>query len=291
MKKILVSMIAIFATVGTTMAADTNADCTKPKKYRVIYISANDSDPMYGDPAVLGSKSNGAEPVYSEMLLGSDGYLVDSDSGVAPLFAPRTRNWYIGGRLGLHLLTWKNKYSASPSSAVADASFDHDDYTFEPVFGGGIFGGYHINDSWRADLEFGYISRFTDSDNGFSFKISTPYLMANAYYDVYDGLYAGVGLGLSFTRATLDWEYFVDNSASKTRTSLSGALMLGYNYSLSESVVLDLRYRIAGFAGPKLTRGVSHTDPADPYNGLDSIETKTGFILDNSFMIGLRYEF
>ena len=72
-----------------------------------------------------------------------------------------------------------------------------------------------------------------------------------------------------------------------------GAAMLGYAYYLSESLILDVRYRFAGFTGTKIKRGV--TGHTIEINGaevrLDSVETKVGFIMDNSISIGLKYEF
>ena len=52
----------------------------------------------------------------------------------------------------------------------------------------------------------------SDSADGLTFKMSTPYLMANVYYDFDSGFYLGGGLGLAFTKAKLDWEYFIDKS-------------------------------------------------------------------------------
>lgn len=282
MKKFMVSLIAVLATVGTSMAAETcNGGC-KPKRHRVIYVSAHDPETMYGDAVydttvLSGDGSSSSQAVYQELAL--------QPVRIEPA------NWYVGGRLSLHMLNWKNKYRATPDSDQLNKEFDHDDYTFEPLFGGGIFAGYHFGESWRGDAEFGYITRFTDSDNGFTFKLSTPYILANAYYNIHNGLYIGAGLGLAFPRMSMDWAYFVQNSGAKTATSFMGGLSLGYEYYLSDVVAIDFRYRFAGFMGPKLTRGVSQTDPLQPYDYLESIETKIGFIMDNSFSIGIRYEF
>lgn len=287
MKKLLVSVIAIIATVGTTMAAETcNGGC-KPKKIRVIHITAGEPRTMYDDTQ------------YTTTVLDSNGTVVEYPeySEPAPLsVAPAHRstydgNWYIGGRVALHLQSWKNKYKGSPSDYAFDNSSNHDDYTFEPVFGGNIFAGYRFTPNWRGDVEFGYMTQFSDSDNGFTFKLQTPYLTANAYYDFESGFYLGAGVGMAFPRATLDWEYFESGAASETKLSFMGALMAGYSYYMTDSLALDFRYRLAGFTGPKWTRNVMSGVTDENGTELRALETRVGFVIDNSFSLGLRYEF
>lgn len=280
MKKFMVSLIAVLATVGASMAADDAAPC-KPKKYRVIHITAGQPEMLYGDTA------------YTTAVLDDDtgpDYRVETYEDAAPLSVTRDYrgNWYVGGRVGLHLMSWKNKYKVTPASAIVDPDADHDDYTFEPVFGGNIFAGYRFTPNWRGDVEFGYMTQFSDSDNEFTFKLQTPYITANAYYDFESGIYLGAGVGMAFPRGTLDNKWFAAGDASETKLSFTGALMAGYSYNLSDSVALDFRYRLAGFTGPKWTRNFL---PGNDYNNAEAFETKVGFTLDNSLSLGLRYEF
>ena len=297
MKKLLVSVIAIIATVGTTMAAETcNGGC-KPKKVRVIHITAGEPTTFYGDPE------------YTTTVLGPDGgsdYRVETYDEmdtltVVPADQRREHrhhrnayrgNWYIGGRVALHLLSWTNKYHGTPSNYKFDNSENHDDYVFEPVFGGNIFAGYRFTPNWRGDVEVGYLTQFSDSDNGFTFKLQTPYVTANAYYDFDSGFYLGAGVGMAFPRATMDFANFEKDNASETKLSFTGALMAGYSYYMTESLALDFRYRLAGFVGPKWTRNVVAGTVMDE-NGteLESLQTKVGFVIDNSLSLGLRYEF
>lgn len=286
MKKFMVSLVAVLATVGTSMAAETcNGGC-KPKKIRVIHITAGDPTTMYDDTQ------------YTTTVLDSDGTVVEypeyaepAPLSVAPARRAHDGNWYVGGRVALHMLSWKNHYKGAPSSYNFDNGEDHDSYVFEPVFGGNIFAGYRFTPNWRGDVEFGYLTQFSDSDNGFTFKFSTPYITANAYYDFESGFYLGAGVGMAFPRATMDWEYFQKGSASETKLSFTGALMAGYSYNLSDSVALDFRYRLAGFTGPKWTRNVLPGIKDANNVELESLETRVGFTLDNSLSLGLRYEF
>ena len=192
---------------------------------------------------------------------------------------------YVGAHFDLNLLNWRNTYSALPVEAIYDIGADHDDYRFKPVIGGDLFLGYRFNPSWRADVEFGYVSNYKDSDNGITFELSVPYVTANIYHDFENGLYFGLGAGAAFPTVSMEWENFTANSSRKTGASFTGAAMLGYSYELSRFLFLDARYRISGFKGPSITRGVSH------FGILESVTTSVGFVLDNAISVGLRYEF
>jgi len=287
MKKITVGLVSLLVAASSALAGDCGCSgkaCgCKPKKYRIIYVTAHNPNSMYGDK-VFSEQNVGAEYVESESDY--DKMYTDRDEAVSITpYDSFIANWYIGGRLGLSLLTWKNEYSATPASAIADLGADHDDYWFRPVFTGNVFAGLQFAPSWRADIEGGWATQFTDSDNGITFRLSIPYVTANLYYTLIGHFYIGAAAGVAFPHVELDWEHFVANTGEKTRTSFTGGLMFGYTNYISESVAFDFRYRIAGLMGPTLTRGVTGFGP------LNSLETKTGFILDNSFTIGLRYEF
>jgi len=198
---------------------------------------------------------------------------------------------YVGMNLDINLLNWRNEYKALP--VAYNEAFNHDDYRFKPLIGGHIVAGYRFNPGWRMDVEGGFTSEFEDSDNGISFKLSVPYATANVYHDFTNGLYLGIGGGAAFPTISMEWEHFTSNNSSKTTTSPMGAAMLGYTYYLSENLILDVRYRFAGFKGPKLTRGVTgwSIEIGDQEIPLRSLETKIGFVMDNSISIGLKYEF
>ncbi|MBQ6027372.1 MAG: outer membrane beta-barrel protein [Alphaproteobacteria bacterium] len=198
---------------------------------------------------------------------------------------------YVGMNLDINLLNWRNEYKALP--VAYNEAFNHDDYRFKPLIGGHIVAGYRFNPGWRMDIEGGFTSEFEDSDNGLSFKLSVPYVTANLYHDFTNGLYIGGGAGVAFPTISMEWEHFTSNDSSKTGTSFMGAAMIGYTYYLSENLILDVRYRFAGFKGPQLTRGVTgwSIDVGDQEIPLESVETSVGFIMDNSISIGLKYEF
>lgn len=284
MKKIIVSLVALAAAIPAFADSSCNCKdktCNKQKKVRVVYVGAANS----GAAANVVSEPVAepvAEPIAYEPLS------VAYQPAPTPIrtYTPHARsNWYLGGRVGADMLTWKNKYKA-PAEYIIGPDADHDDYTFEPVFGADIFLGYHFTPAVRGDIEIGYMSEFEDSDNGYTFKMSTFYGTFNAYYDFVNHFYLGGSIGFAFPRVSLSG-LDVNAAGSESDLSMIFALMGGYTFDLSEEVVLDLRYRLSGHWGPKFERTITRTDPAAVFN----LETDVGFVLDNQISIGLRYEF
>ncbi len=192
--------------------------------------------------------------------------------------------WYVGGRAELSLLNWTNKYDTDWPGAVG--AFEEDKYSFEPVFGGSLFAGKRFAYFWRAELEAGYLGYFEDKDNIAEFSLSIPYMTANIYYDFINNLYVGAGVGVALPMTTLDGSFFKYEKRQDIAVAPMVALMLGYSYELDDNLVLDLRYRLSGMTG------ITHRVDMEEYSGtVRYFENKIDFILDNSFSIGLRYEF
>ncbi len=193
--------------------------------------------------------------------------------------------WYITGRAEVSFLNWKNKYSSDDNFA-ANNDYASDDYSFEPVFGGSLAGGYHFGYFWRGEVEAGYIGYFSDKDSAAEFTMSIPYLMASGYYDFTSGLYVGGGLGLAMPTTTIDSVFFDGSDRKKTSVAPMAALMLGYTQKLDDNLVLDIRYRLAGMTGTKQKFDFQTTDETNHW-----FENKIDTILDNSISVGIRYEF
>ncbi len=188
--------------------------------------------------------------------------------------------WYGALRAELSFLNWKNEYS---SNNPLDPTANSDTYSFEPLFAADLSFGKRINYFWRAEGEIGYITQFTDEGGGYKFTLSVPYVMANGYYDFDNGLYLGAGVGIALPMTTWDAVTFT-NPDDRKETSISPmlGLMAGYSYKLDDNLVLDLRYRIAGFYGS--------THKLE-YDTAYYFKSKIGLVLDNSVSIGVRYEF
>ena len=195
--------------------------------------------------------------------------------------------WYVGGRMNLSMLSWENEYSST--YPALDLAYDHDKYSFEPVFGGAFTAGYAFDTAWRLDIEAGIMGRFEDNDEGVNFTLTVPYVIANAYNDFYNGMYIGVGLGLAVPKTELDGEHsgiiFEGGHRTKRNGSVMGAAMIGYAYDFDQHLTLDVRYRLAAFNGTR--HETKLIDGTDEYE----FRNKIGLILDNSVSVGLRYRF
>ncbi len=190
--------------------------------------------------------------------------------------------WYGGIRGELSFLNWKNEYSASD----VDVDGRSDKYSMEPVFGGSLSFGHMFNENWRGEVEAGMIGRFTDSGYGADFELTIPYMSLNVMYDFTEpqvqGLYVGGGLGFALPK--LDFDTGAINIQERAVSPMF-ALMVGYSYEMSENVSLDLRYRLSALFGPD-----GKENNVNDFIG-EYFEVDTGFILDNSISLGLRYEF
>ena len=193
--------------------------------------------------------------------------------------------WYATARAGISFLNWTNKYSFTDPAQ----SKQEEDFSFEPVFDGSISVGRHFSYFWRGELELGYMGQYSDSGDGLDFDLSAPYLMANGYYDFTNGLYLGAGLGLAMPITHIDGAsaYFVVTGGDRDKTSVSpmAGIMAGWTTKLDDNLVLDVRYRLAGFGGSK--QKINYVNSDDSFTA----ENKIGLILDNSISVGLRYEF
>lgn len=192
--------------------------------------------------------------------------------------------WYGGIRGELSFLNWKNDYSFSAELSEDGYTEERvsESFSFEPVFGGSLSFGHIFDEHWRGEVEAGIIGRFSDSGYGAHFELTTPYITLNALYDFDNDMYVGGGLGIAVPKVEFGFTSF---DSKKSGISPMFALMIGYSYEMDASVTMDFRYRLAGLFGPQ-----TKADGVNAYVG-SWVESDTGFILDNSISIGLRYSF
>lgn len=195
--------------------------------------------------------------------------------------------WYIGGRADLNFLNWENKYSLD-DALTAPEEFSNDKFSFEPVFGGSVFGGRRFAYFWRAELEAGYMGYFEDKDASTDFSLQIPYVMLNGYYDFINGIYVGAGIGAAMPISTIDTIYSNGHERKEYGFAPIAGVMLGYSHELDYNLVLDIRYRLSGMTG--LEQTISDIELRDQ-PGTYWFRNKIDFILDNSISIGIRYEF
>jgi hypothetical protein len=191
--------------------------------------------------------------------------------------------WYIGGRVGLNLMSWKNDYSTD----APNANELHDDDYFEALFGGGVFVGKSLNYLWRAEIEGGMLGQFEDEFGGTTFKMAIPYLMANGYRDFANGMYVGAGAGIALPKTKLLGHHFTGGDSSQRAVSPIVGLMVGYSHRLDYNLTLDLRYRLSGLYGTEHARKFIYKEDGETYD----IKNEIGLMLENAVSLGIRYNF
>lgn len=205
---------------------------------------------------------------------GRGGYDVTYD------YTDKAKNgWYVGGRVGLNLMNWENKYDTEWGGAGTE--FNSDKYS-EVVFGGDLFVGKTFKYFWRAELEAGLLGQYEDKDLAYAFKLTVPYVMANGYYDFVNGMYIGAGLGVAVPTTELDGAVFDTGDRKNATVSPMAGIMIGYTHELDYNLTFDIRYRLAGLFGGEQERTLL---------GGEAFSNDIGLILDNSISFGIRYDF
>jgi len=191
---------------------------------------------------------------------------------------------YMGLRGDLSFLSWKNTYKDE-----AGTKLDSDSFSLKPVVGVDVFFGGHPAKNWRADLEFGYTGKCSETETEYylnyptektEFNLETIYTSVNGYYDFWRGVYVGAGAGIAIVKTSIESSVVTDKSA--TNFSPMGALMFGWSYKLDEKINLDLRYRFSLYEGGDLDLDTG---------GGTEVKTEVGLIKDNTVSVGIRYSF
>ncbi len=200
-------------------------------------------------------------------------------------FAQRD-NWYIATRAELAFWNFKAKASIN-EPGYGFGPEESESYSFKPVFGGNLSVGKWFNNNWRGDIELGYLGYMSDKDSGGEFAVQAPYAMLNGYYNFDNGLYLGAGAGVAMPIMTIDvvGTDWLESNRNKVGFGFMGGVMFGYSTALSDTVSLDLRYRLAGITGTSHERDYRGND------GIYTAKVKDGFMLSNSISLGLRFNF
>lgn len=189
------------------------------------------------------------------------------------------KDMYFGVHADLSFLNWQNKYKSN-----AGVDLGSDKYKFRSMLGADISFGYKFANKWRVDAELGYMGEYSDIETEYhqgyvpektEFNLAISYLMANAYYDVYGGLYMGAGFGGALVSKSIDNS--VTTKTSSNSISPIGAFMIGYNHPLDDRVDFDIRYKLAALDGGSV--------------GFYGGNADIGWIIDNAISLGIKYNF
>lgn len=187
--------------------------------------------------------------------------------------------FYIGLHADVSFLNWKNEYKVDGADAGSEK------FKMKNFIGADIDFGYKFNEKWSAELELGYVGKYSESEK-FStdktdYDLSAVYFDINGLYDIYNGIYAGVGTGAAVVKSSIEHNLGTKYKGSKTEISPMGALMLGYKYDVNEHLGVDFRYRFSAFNGPKFGFNDAGTD----------VDIKTGLITNHTVSVGMKYKF
>lgn len=196
-------------------------------------------------------------------------------------------DWYIAARAELAFWNFKKTLSLEPAREPSDT----ESYSFKPVFGGNLSVGKWFNNNWRGDIELGYLGYYSQEEDASKFAVQAPYAMLNGYYNFDNGLYLGAGVGVAMPIVTTEaYQVSLENDANKIGFGFMAGAMLGYSTALTDSLSLDLRYRLAGLSGTTGERGFIGVD-GDGNDVHYTLKNKVGFVLSNSISLGLRFNF
>lgn len=207
----------------------------------------------------------------------------------------RTQNsapadWYIAANAVMNFWSWENEYNSNYNGTAL--LFNKDEYSFESVFGGALAVGTRFASGVRGDIELGMSAEFSDSDDLAEYKLSIPYLMANAYWDFDSGLYLGGGLGVARPKITLDGALFDGGGADETFISPKVGLALGYATEIADNTFIDFRYRISLMKGADISRSFRWEQVENSGNfGQYVLQVENDLILENALSVGIRFGF
>lgn len=228
---------------------------------------------------VAGFSENGLKYSYAKDMYGD----LNVGYSAKPVVS-REEIFYLGGRAELSFASWENEYKDQNNLDLGNDKFD-----FKPMLGLDLFVGYKFNQNFRADIEFGYLGQYKESETEYpvgylphkdTFSFDLYYMTANAYYDIKYGWYVGAGAGAAISHVAMDDSWF--GRKSKTSVSPVGAFMLGWVNELGQNTDLDIRYRFSMFDGGKVTVDTG---------GGTAVKTEMGYVMDNSLSVGVRCYF
>lgn len=198
-------------------------------------------------------------------------------------------DWYLSTFITSNMWSWENKYESDYFDVIK--SFDSDKYSFETVWGGSVALGLNFDENVRGDIEVGMSTKFSDADESIRFSMSLPYVMANLHRDFENGMYLSAGAGAARTTMKLNGAFFDNMGAKKTVLSPKISAAIGYSASISDSTYFDLRYRLSGIRGASISNNRFEWNyDVDAYEKY-FLHVKGSWVIENSFLAGLRFNF
>ena len=199
------------------------------------------------------------------------------------------RDWYLAANVAMNFWSWENEYNSNYGGT--DLLFNKDEYSFESVFGGALAIGTRFSSGIRGDVELGFSSEFSDSDDLAEYKLSVPYLMANAYWDFESGMYFGGGLGVARPTVNLSGAMFDGGNAEKKSWSPKVGFALGYATAIADNTFIDFKYRISLMKGADMSRTFLWEQVPGSGASQYVLQVENDLILENALSVGIRFSF
>jgi hypothetical protein len=213
--------------------------------------------------------------------------------------APWYRDWYAALKYVHTLTSFTSKHYTDGVYCVG-GQYCEDKYSFETMMGFSASVGKSYGDNWRFELEGGYTGEYSDSVDDVEFSISAPYMGFNALYNfsgaTNDGFYLGAGLGAAWTKTGVSAGgtevFFLHNGETKREFSPMIALSAGYQMLLTDRLAFDIAYKLWTFGGTDHDRDFQTCILCDGSDDeTHTFTNKTGWLINNSLSLGLRWYF
>ena len=259
-----------------------NACQNQSEELTVYIIQENESD--YKDSMSLRSSEK-----YNSQLYG------DIDIRGQRDYRNESLDWYIGAKF-IQNFAWftETRYT---DHTFTGTGFDKQSHSAASQQGLAAFAGYKFEERWRAELEIGYLGKYSDYGKGVEFSLRGPYAHIGINYNTVEKswgwLYFGAGLGAAFPRTTITGNnVFLNGGENAEHTSPLGALMLGWRIHIKDNWFFDLGYKFMGYWGPEHTREfVCAGGPCGVPDSIHDFTDDLGFISNHSLTLGLAWEF
>ena len=195
----------------------------------------------------------------------------------------RTTGFYAGAQFGLNLANFKldHYFESNPSLTTQDS------YSFAPQLGLEFIAGYQFAPRWRTELNYGYVSKFEDSDSAAIFAITSQHLMANVLFTMAQlnttSIYTGVGAGATLLQSSISGLIFTDDGhRDQTKATYIGQFILGVEEAVTKNFSVGLSYAF------RYSGGATHK--REYFDG-DILVTDISAIMTHNISAGVRIKF
>lgn len=202
-----------------------------------------------------------------------------------------TMDFYAAIKYLYTFANFSNKHYSDDKYCVGSSC--KDTYSFVSMSGFSASLGAWISEKWRLEVTGGMTGKYRDIADGYEYDLSAKFLELGALYNTtpkrWGGFYVGPVAGVAWVETFMDGAAFLDSDASAKTLSFTGGLNAGYQFLLNDNLVLDIGYKLWFMDAGDHSRKLQITDTGGTYDV--KFTNKTGWVMNNSLSIGIRYNF